>query len=181
VNLRQLLDQYQTIWPADAARAKEFADFELRHSDAYERTCVPGHFTASALITDLAGSKVLLTHHRKLRAWLQLGGHADGDKNLQNVALREAEEESGLKTFFIASCRGADVLDIDAHLIPAHGKEPAHIHYDVRFWLKTPEEQFQISDESLDLKWFSWDEAYAECREDSMRRLFDRVRAVIPK
>jgi len=93
---------------------------------------------------------VLLTHHRKLRRWLQLGGHADGERDLAAVALREAEEESGLHGLTIIP----DIFDLDRHWIPAHGHTPGHWHYDVRYMVRAgADEAFVVSAESLDLAW----------------------------
>ena len=93
-----------------------------------------GHITGSAWVVDPAGSRLLLTHHRKLGKWLQLGGHSDGEPDTLAVALREAREESGLRVRPISNA----VLDIDIHTIPALKGEPAHLHYDVRFALRRP-------------------------------------------
>ena len=94
----------------------------------------------------------MLTHHKKLNRWLQLGGHSDGDNNTRNVALREATEESGISdiSFMIQS-----IFDVDIHTIPENTtkNEPEHKHYDVRFLLKAPHESFIISEESNALKW----------------------------
>jgi len=48
-------------------------------------------------LIDSKGERVLLTHHKKLGKWLQLGGHSDGNSNMLDVALKEAKEESMLR------------------------------------------------------------------------------------
>ena len=70
----------------------------LNDPDAFKRERKKGHFTASAWIVNKRRTHTLLTLHRKLQRWLQLGGHADGDENLVEVALKEAKEESGLQS-----------------------------------------------------------------------------------
>ncbi len=70
--------------------------------------------------------------------------------DLANVALREADEESGLTGLVVEG----GIFDLDRHLIPARGNEPAHWHYDVRYVVRaTAGEDFSISEESLDLAW----------------------------
>ncbi|HEY9541562.1 MAG TPA: NUDIX hydrolase, partial [Luteimonas sp.] len=99
---------------------------------------------------DGAGQRVLLTHHRKLDRWLQLGGHADGDRDLARSALREAEEESGLSGLRVVP----GIFDLDRHMIPEHKGVPAHWHYDVRYVVVAGrDEDFAVSEESLDLAW----------------------------
>jgi 8-oxo-dGTP pyrophosphatase MutT (NUDIX family) len=127
-----------------------FLQFLASAPEVFERTHAPGHFTGSAWLVSNDGERVLLTHHRKLGRWLQLGGHADGDNALARVALREAEEESGLQDLVVE----ADIFDLDRHLIPARANEPAHWHYDVRYVVRaTGSEVFAVGDESLNLAW----------------------------
>ncbi len=122
----------------------------------FERGLLIGHITGSAWLLDATGRRVLLTHHRKLNKWLQLGGHADGNPDVLDVALREAREESGIHE--IAAIQD-DIFDLDVHPIPARGDEPAHFHYDVRFLLRVcGDEVFQISEESHDLRWLTVEE-----------------------
>src|SRR3954471_7519457 len=79
--------------PERADAVAQFAAFVRRRPDAAQRELAEGHLTGSAWLVSADGRRVLLTHHRKLGLWLQLGGHADGDPDLARVALREAEEE----------------------------------------------------------------------------------------
>ncbi|MDR0753470.1 MAG: NUDIX domain-containing protein, partial [Holosporaceae bacterium] len=83
----------------------------------------------------------------------QLGGHADGDHDLARAALKEAYEESGLRNIELLL---DEIFDIGVHLIAEHKGIPEHYHYDVRFLLKTTDddEDIQISGESTDLRWF---------------------------
>ena len=127
-------------------------DFIEHNPDCFERTNLEGHVNGSAWVLSPDEQKVLLTHHKKLNRWLQLGGHSDGDPNTWNVALREATEESGIQGIeFVIK----EIFDIDIHTIPENPKknEPEHKHYDVRFLLKAPTEDFIVSEESNSLKW----------------------------
>jgi 8-oxo-dGTP pyrophosphatase MutT (NUDIX family) len=122
---------------------ERFLAFVREHEHCFERECFPGHVTGSAWLVNGAGTHVLLTHHKKLGRWLQLGGHADGETDPLVAATREAEEESGL---VVEPVREA-VFDVDIHEIPARGPDPLHLHYDVRFALRCREnEDFRVSD-----------------------------------
>jgi len=138
-------------------------------SDAHLRTCLAGHLTASALVIDARGERALLTFHKKLGRWLQLGGHCDGDANLAGAALREAREESGIEDLAI----DPDPIDVDIHVIPARPGEPEHLHLDTRFRVfAAPGAREVISEESLDLAWFTRAEVERLATDDSVRRLF---------
>ena len=150
------LDRYVTAWPAEAALVHRFRGFIDDHPDCMSRQCVPGHITASAWILDARGQAVLLTHHKKLGKWLQLGGHVDTGVGVERACLREAQEESGMSDFHFLRWRAGELtpLDLDVHDIPAHGGESAHLHWDVRFLLRAePGQELVISDESNRLEW----------------------------
>jgi len=134
----------------DANAGMAFAELAAEGSLAYRRERLEGHFTASSWLVSGDGRRTLLTHHRKLGRWLHLGGHADGDEDLSRVALKEAEEESGLAGLSVEP----QIYDLDRHWIPEHGGVPGHWHYDVRFVVYAGDsEEFAVSDESLDLAW----------------------------
>lgn len=147
------LSRYRGRQPAESAQfeaAELFAGFLDSHVEVFQRRHRVGHFTGSAWLVSADGMRVLLTHHRKLDRWLQLGGHADGDADLARVALREAEEESGLTGLSVEP----EIFDLDRHRIPARGDEPEHWHYDVRYVVRAGlDEQFVVSPESHDLAW----------------------------
>ncbi|NBP70109.1 MAG: NUDIX domain-containing protein [Cytophagia bacterium] len=144
------LQQYQTKYKEEMNFISSFL-FLLQHQDAYQRTHLPGHITGSAWIVDRQREFVLLTHHAKLNKWLQPGGHADGDEHVLNVALREAEEETGVKHFKILH---RNIFDLDIHPIPARKDFGAHDHYDIRFLLEADmNEPLVITEESHDLAW----------------------------
>lgn len=148
--------------------------FVEAHADCLLRSCVPGHLTGSAWVVSPDRSRTLLTHHRKLDKWLQLGGHADGDGDLLAVALREAREESGLARVRAVS---PEIFDVDRHWIPERKTDRGHYHYDLRFLLEAdPQELFAISSESKDLAWVELERVTALNDEESMARMVRKTR-----
>lgn len=148
--LRHALQAFSRSAPWAESCACEFLAFLDSSPDVFERWHPPGHFTGSAWLVSADGARVLLTHHRKLERWLQLGGHADGDPDLAAVALREAQEESGLSGLRVEP----QIFDIDCHCIPSRGDQPEHWHYDVRYVvIASDDERFTVSDESHALAW----------------------------
>jgi 8-oxo-dGTP pyrophosphatase MutT (NUDIX family) len=160
----------------EAAMVAEIIAFATAHADCLLRSCIPGHLTGSAWIVSPDRQRTLLTHHHKLDKWLQLGGHADGDGDLLAVALREAQEESGLAHFRVVS---AAVFDVDRHWIPARKTEPAHYHHDLRFLLEAdPAQPLVVSNESKDLAWVEVDRVTSLNPEESMARMVRKTQAL---
>lgn len=145
----------------------------LMQKDCFERTHLPGHITGSAWITDAARKHVLLVHHAKLNRWMQPGGHADGDENVFGVALREAEEETGLRHFKALS---GSPFDVDIHTIPARKDFPEHLHYDIRFLFEADIlEPVVVSEESHDVKWVALDSLEKFTQERSVLRMKEKL------
>jgi 8-oxo-dGTP pyrophosphatase MutT (NUDIX family) len=165
--LLELIGEYAGRHPDEGVVVERFVSFVREHERCFERDCWAGHITGSAWLVNGAGTHVLLTHHRKLGAWFQLGGHSDGESNTLLAAQREAEEESGLPVRVLAS----GIFDLDVHEIPARKSDPAHYHYDVRFAFEAEREDFEVSEESLDLAWVEVDEINAITNETSMLRM----------
>jgi 8-oxo-dGTP pyrophosphatase MutT (NUDIX family) len=172
--LRTLLDRYRLRHPDEAVMIDRIRDLIETREDCFERTCLPGHITASAWIVSRERRSVLLTHHRKRDRWLQLGGHADGQGDTLAVALREAEEESGLDGFApLPDVDPPEILDVDVHLIPARASEPAHEHHDIRYLLEVSEARSirRQQAESKAMGWFPAEGIELRFPEESLARM----------
>lgn len=173
--LLEKLDEYRGRHPSESVVVERFERFIEAHENCFHRECAPGHITGSAWVLDPAGERTLLTHHRKLDRWLQLGGHSDGEAHTMNVALREAEEESGLEV----AVMDERIFDVDVHPIPARGDEPEHYHYDIRFLLQARNETFVVTEESKALKWVGAGEVVELTAEESVLRMVRKWTAVM--
>lgn len=172
-----LMQSYLHHHPNENQVVQDFIEFYQSSAQAFERSHLVGHFTASAMLVHPQGEAGLMTHHKKLNRWLQLGGHADGIQDLYQVALQEAHEESGIEGIQLLS---TEILDIDVHEIPARPDEPAHLHWDLRFLMQAPQEEFQVSEESHNLAWVPFNDP-RWLQEDSLRRLMEKSKAQLTK
>jgi 8-oxo-dGTP pyrophosphatase MutT (NUDIX family) len=171
-----LITDIEKYTPFDAIEAQHKAAILelLRNTDhCFKRSDFPGHVVGGAWVISPDGTEALLTHHKILDNWFQFGGHADGEIDIRNVALREAQEESGIDDLsFITS----EIFDIDVHPIPANPKknEPAHMHYELRYFLRANHKNQIMSDESLDVKWFSLEELQHMDFDPSRKRMITK-------
>jgi 8-oxo-dGTP pyrophosphatase MutT (NUDIX family) len=159
-----MLETYKPDDPLEDSHLNAIKNLIKDHSDAcfFRDFFEPGHITCSAILLSADKRRVLLNYHRGLQKWLSFGGHADGEKDFLKTAIREVEEESGITSF---SPVMNTVFDVDVHEIPYNQKkdEPVHKHFDVRFLFsvdKPEHENFQLSLESIDLKWCSYQDAF---------------------
>jgi 8-oxo-dGTP pyrophosphatase MutT (NUDIX family) len=181
--LLDMLDRYRGRFPTESDLVDRIVELVRGHADCFERTCRPGHITGAAWIVSADRRRALLAHHRKLDRWLQLGGHADGQVEVEQVALREACEESGMSGFDFVPIEGSLLpLDVDVHDIPARydddGRliEDAHEHHDIRFLLVAPAgQEIRASDESHDVAWFTPDEIVELTAEESVLRMLRKA------
>jgi 8-oxo-dGTP pyrophosphatase MutT (NUDIX family) len=145
-------------WTAPDAEQERLRQHYLQHlaqhPDGMWRSCRPEHITASALVVDSSGTRILLTLHKTVGRWLQLGGHCEpGDTTLAGAALRESAEESGLPDLTIAPAP----LQLSRHQLLAGGCAGA-FHLDVQFLVTaTASTDYIVSEESHDLAWFPID------------------------
>jgi 8-oxo-dGTP pyrophosphatase MutT (NUDIX family) len=173
-----LFDQLQKCAPADEQEhtmTKRLQNFlhSTADQDPFARDLAGappeiGHITGSAWIVDREYSQTVLLFHKKLNKWVQPGGHCDGETDVLSVALREAQEETGLQS----TPATGGIFDIDVHEIPEYWNTPAHLHFDVRFLLIADATQKPVcSDESKAVRWVSLEEALALSSEESVARM----------
>jgi 8-oxo-dGTP pyrophosphatase MutT (NUDIX family) len=149
-SLALLFQQYLGIYPEEVVTIDRCQKLFWTESQSLLRTCLPGHFTASSWIYSPTGREVLLMYHPKIGRFIQPGGHADGEDNLQQVAQREVLEETGVNVHYHSDYP----LDISIHFISATVTEPSHYHYDIRYLCSTLERPKTLcSPEGHELAW----------------------------
>jgi 8-oxo-dGTP pyrophosphatase MutT (NUDIX family) len=148
-----------TGWTAPDAEQERlrqsYLDHLGTHDDGMWRSCVPSHLTASALVLDPTGERVLLAFHGKGKFWAQFGGHCEpGDATVADAALREAVEESGVPGLRLV---GEAPVNLDRHaLSSAFGSCGEHL--DVQFAAVAPAGAVPVvSAESDEVRWFPYD------------------------
>jgi 8-oxo-dGTP pyrophosphatase MutT (NUDIX family) len=182
VSLLDALEAHVADDPSEADSLAAMRSFVRRHAEPFDREIAEGHLTGSALVVDGAGARTVLVFHRKLRRWLQPGGHAEaGERDGATVALREAREETGLAGLTLHP-HAPQPLDVDVHVIPARRDEPAHLHLDLRYLVvaSSHTELDPAAAEVSDLRWLHWDELHALDLDPSLRRAIRKVRRYAP-
>jgi 8-oxo-dGTP pyrophosphatase MutT (NUDIX family) len=176
MNRKTFLEQLRIHQPFDRRETEmrqAIEAFVLEHERFYDRTLSIGHLTGSAWILDRDYSHALLTRHRKLNLWVQLGGHVEEDADMLSAAWREAREESGLRNVQPLFDR---IFDVDIHEIPERRGEPKHFHYDIRYaFIANRREAFTVSSESKNLAWVALDRIPALTREESILRMIRKT------
>lgn len=185
--LLELLDRYKAAFPAEREVAERISKLVESREDCFERNCRPGHITGSAWVVSHDRRRCLLLHHKKLDRWMQPGGHADGDPDAAQVALKEAREESGIADLMLIGEGDPPLpLDIDIHIIPARYKadgsliEDAHEHHDIRFLVAaTSDAPIVVNHEAHDVRWFTPSQVEQQTEEESVLRLLRKSQIVL--
>ncbi|QKZ14273.1 NUDIX hydrolase [Spirosoma sp. KUDC1026] len=176
--LLTLLRQHQPIDTNEQEMTETTIAFVEQHPDCFDRILLTGHVTGSAWVVSPDRQQIVLIHHRKLDRWFQPGGHADGDPDVARVALKEAEEETGLTDLKLVRSTGeqAPIFDVDVHTIPARKEVPEHRHYDIRFMVEAdPKKAFVQNEETQDIQWVSLKKVNEYTQEESIVRMIKKM------
>ncbi|UQW96113.1 NUDIX hydrolase [Rummeliibacillus sp. G93] len=147
-------------------------------SDVLTRENEFAHFTASAWIVNKARTKVLMAFHNQYQSWAWMGGHADGNADLLHVALKETEEETGLKNIkpLMSDYYSIEILGVDGHM--KKGKYVGtHVHLNVTFLIEADEgEGTTIApNENSAIEWMNLDEAIERSSERYMKQVYTKL------
>ncbi len=173
-NLIEKLTNYQPMTTEEKESREFMISFANATEDCFDRTQLAGHFTGSSWIINQSWDKVILLNHVKLSRWLQPGGHCDGNPVILETAMKEAEEETGLKNLRLIS---EEIFDIDAHSVK-HDENPEHIHYDVRFLFEADDTEELILEEgkAKEVKWVPLEDIQNLVNnEESIMRMLDKT------
>lgn len=165
---------------------KNILDLMDTYKDIFYRTNKIAHMTASCWLVNNDYSQVLMCFHRIYNSWSWLGGHADGNTNLLEVAIKEAKEESGLNSIKVVDDNifSLEVLSVDSH-IKNNEYVPTHLHLNLTYLLQADDLDLlhHKDDENKGVKWFKLDEAVKASneiwfRENIYRKLNNKLRSM---
>lgn len=154
----------------------------------FDRTSL-AHMTCSIWTVDPTATRTLMAFHNTYGSWSWIGGHADGERDLAHVALRELEEEAGVADARIVPCGPGNIFSLEVLTVDGHEKRgryvSSHLHLNVTYLaVASPDELLRVKpDENSDVRWFDLDEALAASTEPWMRdriyrKLVDKLSAV---
>ena len=177
-SIAAMLQEFQSYQPYDELEAhhqRQLIHLIQTSVDPLDSDCFePGHGTGSVWIFDPEKQKVAMVFHKKMKCWLQPGGHVDfNEPNLKVAALREAQEEVGLTL----NAEQAVVFDIDVHLIPA-GRYPEHWHFDVRYLCLCTVRPLTPESDDTPAQWFDLKEIASWSLDPGLDRMLKKTIAL---
>ena len=179
MKLQTQLEQYHPFNEQEERDKKVMLKLLETQPDIFTRENEVAHFTASSWLLNREHTKVLMIYHNIYHSWSWTGGHADGEEDLLAVAIREAQEETGVKE--IQTVDDA-IFSIETLTVDGHEKRgryvPSHLHLNVTYFLEADEaEVLRIKpDENSGVKWFSLEEALEACSEPWMvERIYKKL------
>lgn len=178
MNLKEKIENYVPVNEQEESDKNLMLEFINKFDDVLTRENRMGHFTASSWIVNKEKTKVLMIYHNIYDSWAWTGGHSDGDEDLLHVALKETEEETGLKNVKVLDPEIAslEIITVDGHV--KRGKYvSSHVHLNCTFLLEADEDELlKIKpDENSGVKWFDIDEALNVTRENKMIAIYQKL------
>lgn len=178
MNLKEQIENYEPYNEQEKNDKEMMLEYINIFEDVLTRKNKMAHFTASNWIVNKERTKVLMIYHNIYKSWAWTGGHADGNSNLLQVALKEAKEETGLENLKVLSNRifGIQILTVDSHI--KRGEfVPSHLHLDCCFLLEANEnEVLKIKeDENSGVKWIDIDKVIEATNESKMRPIYKKL------
>ena len=181
MDIREAIRDYIPFNEQEAADKALILGFLAGNDDAFYRTNLIAHMTASAWVVNPAHNRVLMVYHKIYDSWSWTGGHADGDEDLARVALREVREETGVKSARLLS---TEIFSLESLTVDGHEKHgayvPSHLHLNVTYLLEADDTDplAVCEEENSGVRWFGLDEALEVCTEPwFIERIYSKLNA----
>ena len=161
MNLFDIINRYEPVNQQEEIDKEQMLEFMKSNYDYLLRDNKVGHVTVSAWTVNRERNKVLMVYHNLYNSWSWVGGHADGMKNLTEVALKELREETGVEHARLVS---DEIFSLEILAVQGHMKKgvwvPSHLHFNVTYLVEADEDEvLKIQeDENSAVKWLPFDE-----------------------
>ena len=177
MNLRDKIENYIPFNEQEERDKEQFLKFIDTFDDVLTRNNIFGHFSASALVVNKERTKMVVVYHIINDGWIYPGGHVDGEEDFLSVAVREVEEETGLKVDVL----DRNIFSIQSAPVKGHIKRgkyvSAHLHLDVVYIMEADDKIPLVyrKDESKGVKWIPFEEATNETMCDFIRPIHEKL------
>ena len=179
MELLDALNRFRPCNEQEETDKKQILSLLSSEQDLYTRDNPVAHLTASSWVVSPDRKQVLLVYHNLYRSWAWMGGHADGDRDLCRVALRETREESGLQDLTLVS---PDIFSLESLTVDGHEKRgkyvSSHLHLNVTYLLEAdPRQPIRVKpDENSGVAWFPVEEVAGKVSEPwMMQRIYSKL------
>lgn len=138
----------------------------------------PAHMACSIWTVDPAKQRTLMVYHNLYDSWSWIGGHADGERDLARVALRELEEETGVAGARLVPSGPGGIFSLEVLTVDGHEKRGryvgSHLHLNVTYLaVASPEEPLRVKpDENSGVRWVDLDDV---CTVSTEPWIVDRI------
>ena len=158
MDLREQIENYKSYNEQEENDKKIMLKYIDTFDDVLTRNNEFGHFTASAWVVNKERTKVLMIYHNIYKSWAWTGGHADGENNLLETAIRELKEETGVKNVKVLDNNifSLEIICVNGHV--KRGKYvSSHVHLNLTYLFEVDENEIlRIKlDENSGVKWIN--------------------------
>lgn len=184
MSLLQNIKDYIPVNAQEERDKEAMLQFMLKNPDYLSRENQTAHFTTSIWTVNQERTKTLMVYHNIYDSWSWIGGHADGIENLSSVAMRELQEETGVRNAVLVdrNIYSLEILTVDGH-VKKGIYVPSHLHLNVTYLAEADErEALTVNiEENQAVKWWSFEEALIISKEPWMvehvyRKLIEKSR-----
>lgn len=179
MSLFEKIKNYNPVNQQEEHDKEQMLQFMKNNENYLERENQIAHFTASMWTVNKARTKTLMVYHNIYNSWSWIGGHADGMEELCAVAMKELQEETGVKHAKMVS---EDIFSLETLTVDGHVKKgvwvPSHLHFNLTYLAEAEESETLVvqEEENSAVKWWTFEEALQVSTEPWMvERIYKKL------